>query len=200
MNYAQPSGIAAAAAERLAKSDAVLVGIDGLGGSGKTHFAGVLETELVRSRVPVSTVHMDDFFLPLALRPRGLPSTKPVGSDFDWRRLRDQVVHPLRGGRHARYDQYDWNEDRLTGALEVAPGRVVLIEGVYVCRRELAPLYDLRVWVECPRDVRLQRGLERDGEAARARWEQDWMPCEDRYMEEHRPLDYVEAIVSGVAS
>ena len=80
---------------------------------------------------------------------------------------------------------------------EVSPHGVVIVEGVYSSRRELASLYDLRIWVECPRELRLSRGLARDGETARKLWEEDWMPSEDRYLEEHRPLERADAVVSG---
>ena len=39
--------------------------------------------------------------------------------------------------------------------------------------------YDVRVWVEAPYDVRLARGVERDGEDARGTWVERWMPMED---------------------
>jgi len=32
---------------------------------------------------------------------------------------------------------------------------------------------------------------------ARARWERDWMPCEDRYVEEQRPHEAADFVVSG---
>jgi len=74
---------------------------------------------------------------------------------------------------------------------------MVVIEGVYTLRPELRPLYDVRIWVECPRRLRLARGLARDGEAARARWERDWMPAEDRYVAECCPAAGVDLVVSG---
>jgi uridine kinase len=142
---------------------------------------------------------VDDFFLPSRHRSCGSPSEKAIGSDFDWRRLREQVLKPLRQGRLARYGRYDWTTDEVTEEREVRPCGVVIVEGVYSSRRELADCYDFRVWVECPRDVRLSRGLARDGDGARTRWEDDWMPSEDRYIREHRPQDYADAIVNGAA-
>jgi uridine kinase len=175
----------------------VLAAIDGPGGSGKTALAGSLQLTLDGAKVLVSVVEVDDFFLPSADRPRGGPSEKPIGGDFDWPRLRDQVLHPLRRGQSARYDRYDWGRDELLEVREVPPGGVVIVEGIYSSRRELAALYDLRIWVECPRELRLSRGLERDGEAARSPWEEDWMPSEDRYVREHRPQELADIIVIG---
>ena len=45
------------------------------------------------------------------------------------------------------------------------------------------------IWVDCPCEVRLRRGVERDGERMRAVWVEEWMPAEDLY---------VEALVKGL--
>ena len=175
----------------------LLVAIDGAGGSGKSRLADDLRTRLTASHVPTSIVEVDDFFLPSRRRPRGPASEKPIGGDFDWQRLRQEVLEPLRRGQAARYSRYDWAADEMAGMSEVSPHGVVFVEGVYSSRRELASLYDLRIWVECPRELRLSRGLARDGETARKLWEEDWMPSEDRYLEEHRPQERADAVVSG---
>jgi len=72
--------------------------------------------------------------------------------------------------------------------------------GIYTLRPELRELYDLRVWVDCPRDLRLARGLARDGEQARPRWEGDWMPKEDHYVSECRPMASADVVISGVSA
>ena len=105
----------------------------------------------------MSVVHVDDFFLPIARRPCGEPSAKPVGGDFDWPRLREEVLLPLRSGQVARYHRYDWELDAVAEVRDLSPGGVVIVEGIYSSRRELADLYDFRVWVECPREIRLAR-------------------------------------------
>jgi uridine kinase len=82
----------------------------------------------------------------------------------------------------------------------VPVGGVVVIEGVYAIRRELAELYDFRVWVHCPRETRLARGLERDGEAARDRWVNNWMAAEDLYVEAHKPYEIADLVMDGTVS
>lgn len=177
----------------------VLVAIDGGGGAGKSSLAARLREAFRLSNVPASIVEVDDFFLPSERRHPGPPSEKPVGGDFDWQRLREQVLEPLRCERVARYDRYDWAADVLSETRHALPGEIVIVEGIYSSRRELADLYDFRIWVDCPRELRLARGLARDGEAARKKWEEDWMPCEDRYILEHRPHDHADAVFNGAA-
>jgi uridine kinase len=124
----------------------ILLGIDGLGGAGKTVLAAALAGSLRSAGRTAAVVHFDDFFLPSARRPRGTP---------------------LRANQVARYRRYDWMLHALAEVHEIAPNCTVIVEGVSCTRRELADLYDLRVWVDCPRELRLARGIRRDGEAAR---------------------------------
>jgi len=180
-----------------AERPTVLVAIDGHGGSGKTTLAADLATALQDSGLPASVVSFDEFYLPRAQRLPGSPAEKPIGADYDWARLRDQVLAPLRMGTAARYDRYDWRQDAFDGVGEAGPEGVVIVEGIYSSRREIADLYDLRIWVECPRELRLRRGIRRDGEGARGIWENDWMPSEDLYVEAQRPREQAHIVVDG---
>jgi uridine kinase len=75
----------------------------------------------------------------------------------------------------------------------------VIIEGTYTTRPELRDYYDLTIWVDAPQDVRLRRGLARDGEDARTKWLNHWMPEEDRYVATWRPADQVDVVIDGSA-
>jgi uridine kinase len=167
--------------------DAPLVGIDGPGGSGKSTLARELT-----ARLDGSMVEADDFYRPEDER-------KPdrwIGGEYDWRRLESQLLAPLSEGRPARYQRYDWPRDRLGEWCDLRPDRPVVVEGIYVLREELAGYYDYRVWVEAARDVRLRRGLERDGGQARDRWAA-WMRQEDAYVASHGPRERADWRVDG---
>jgi uridine kinase len=122
-----------------------------------------------------------------------------VGTHFDWQRLRDHVLIPVSRGAAASYLRFDWALKTLSSTAGIAPRRVVLVEGVTCARLELARYYDLFIWVDCPRELRLSRGLARDGASARDRWEREWMPAEDRYVREHRPRERADLVVLGAA-
>jgi uridine kinase len=72
-----------------------------------------------------------------------------------------------------------------------------VIEGVCALHRMFRDAYDLRIWVDAPRELRLARGVERDGEDARRTWEEFWMPGEDRYIERDDPISAAHLIVDG---
>ncbi|MBJ8153865.1 AAA family ATPase [Bacillus cereus] len=175
------------------KQSTLLIGIDGCGGSGKSTFANKLKDECSN----VTVVHMDDFYLPSSQLIKTPPEKKPIGADFDWRRVLNQVLEPISQNKEGRYQRYDWETDDLAEWHTVPVGGIVIIEGVYSIREELSSKYDFTIWVDCPREIRLSRGLERDGEEARNMWENNWMISEDIYVEEHKPFERADIIVNG---
>jgi uridine kinase len=131
--------------------DTFIVAVDGGGGAGKSTFADAL------SKVwPAAIVHTDDF------------ASWDNAIDW-WPRLRAEVLVPIREGREARFQKYDWNSRALGEWETVAPGRIIL-EGVSASRSEFRPCLDYCIWIETPHDLRLARGLQRDGEAMEPQW------------------------------
>lgn len=78
----------------------------------------------------------------------------------------------------------------------VQPNGLIIIEGVYSLSDRVYSKYDVKIFVECNRRLRLKRGLERDGENAHGFWEQ-WMIGEDKYVEEQKPQERADFIISG---
>lgn len=160
----------------------VWVGIDGFGGSGKSALADAFAAAIPR----VAVVRVDDFWGP------GIP-------EWDWQRFAGQVRDPLLAGRTARYQVWDWVDDVGGEWVEVAPGQVVVVEGVSSTRAEAGVPWDLTVWVDAPADLRWARALERDGPTLMHRWRDDWIPSEQRYAARERPRERVDLIVDGTA-
>ncbi|MFE4894835.1 uridine kinase family protein [Peribacillus butanolivorans] len=175
------------------KQSPYLIAIDGRGGSGKSTLAARIQSECPGSTV----VHMDDFYLPSSQRIQLPPSKKQIGADYDWQRVFGQVLQPLNWRSEAKYQRYDWETDAMGEWHTIPAEGLVIIEGTYSTRKELAELYDFTIWVECPRNQRLERGLERDGEEARPMWEDNWMVYEDLYVDTHRPQERVNLVVDG---
>lgn len=165
------------------QAQTLLVGIDGYGASGKSTFSKTLQT----LAPAITIVQMDDFFLPSAQRlPRNI-AARQVGSDFDWDRLRSQVLEPIHNNIPGYYQRYEWTIDSMVEWHTVPIGGIVIVEGIYSTRKELAAFYDFKIWFDCPRHIRLARALKRDGETARPIWENDWMPAEDLYVKTQKP-------------
>jgi uridine kinase len=188
-----PSEIAAILHQRITPDVPFIIGIDGCGGSGKSVLADQIAQELMSRAHSVGLIQMDDFYLPDAAREDGFLE---VGAGFDWRRLEEQVLKPARRDQPLRYQRYDWATDALAEWHE-SSARVVMVEGIYSTRVELKEFYDFTIWVECPRAIRLARGLERDGESARDCGLTKWMPEEDRYVSEQSPQTRANLVYGG---
>jgi uridine kinase len=167
-----------------------LIAIDGHGGAGKSTLARALAAAWPQALV----IEMDDFYRPLAEREEPPASH---GADLDLERLVEQVLDPFHSGRAGRYQRYDWEEDRLTTWHDVPARAVILLEGVYSNSQRVRGFLDYSIWVDCPYDVRLRRGVERDGERMRGVWVEEWMPAEDRYVLAQRPDATADLLVDG---
>ena len=154
-----------------------IVAVDGPGGAGKTTLAERLAREL-----DAEIVHTDDF----------ASWDNPI--DW-WPRLRAEALKPLSRGEPARFRCTNW-EGGPERTREVQPAEFVILEGVSASREAFRPFLTYSIWVETPREVRLARGLERDGQGSRAQWE-EWMAAEDDYVERERPRERADEIVSG---
>jgi len=145
---------------------------------------------------PASLVHIDNFYRPSAQRVNHQFPLAMV-SDIDWKRLRDQVMAPLRSGKTARFQRYDWPADCLKDWRTIDLGGVAIIEGVTATRNELSDYYHLRIWFSCPRDIRISRMLGR-GDTSTAEIEH-WMPSEDQYVASHAPKQAAHLVVDSAA-
>jgi hypothetical protein len=119
------------------------------------------------------------------------------GSGFDLSRLRREVFDPILRGAPARFASFDWVARAARGERVVEPSGIVVVEGVCALHRMFRDEYQLRIWVDAPRELRLARGVARDGEAARSTWEEVWMPNEDRYVADDDPVSAADLIVDG---
>jgi uridine kinase len=109
----------------------------------------------------------------------------------------EQVLEPISQNKEGKYQKYDWDIDVLTVWYHVPVGGIVIVEGVYSTRKELAHKCDLTICVDCPRETRLQSGIEIDGEEARHIRENNWMVSEDLYAEHYKPIQRADTVFKG---
>lgn len=156
-----------------------IIAVDGLGGAGKSTFAARLAKELAGAQV----LQTDDF----------ASWDNPLNW---WPRLVKEVLEPLSHNQPARYRRTDWGNPDHQEWGELTPAECVILEGVSASREAFQPFLTYSVWIETPRELRLTRGLERDGEQARAQWEQ-WMADEDDYVRREKPGERADLVLPG---
>jgi uridine kinase len=156
-----------------------IIAIDGCGGSGKTTFSTKLSKYL--GKCPV--IHTDDF--------------ASWDNPLNWhQRMVSQVLCPLKENKLAIFQRYDWNTKKLENWITVEPQKFVIVEGVSSSRKEFRPFLTFSIFLQTAREIRLERGLNRDGQEAQTQWLL-WMKEEDEYLSRDNPEDYADLILSG---
>lgn len=169
-----------------------LIAIDGHSASGKSSIARALHQVH-----PASTlVHTDDFYRPLPAHTRhGLDAAGGYHLYYDWQRLEAQVLRPLKSGRPARYQRYDWSTNDLAEWIVVLPTGLIIIEGCYAARPELRSYYHAIVVVVAHEATRQHR--QRLRADASQEWLDRWYAAEQYYMNHAALLTYADLVVSG---
>lgn len=141
----------------------LLVGIDGIDGSGKTTFADELTTRLAAEGRAVVRSTVDSFHNPRAVRwARGKAS--PVGFYLDSHNLtalQRLLLDPMREGAGARYRVASFDEPSDQPVDDppesVAGNEILLFDGIFCCRPELLDYWDLTVFLDGQARVDLGR-------------------------------------------
>lgn len=187
MRPAQPADVTALAAHAARSVPLLgpvrLVCIDGPAGSGKSTLAGAFAARLGDG---CAVVHLDDLY-------EGWSGLAGV-----WERVEEQVLAPLAEGRPARYRRYDWLVGAFAEWVDVPVPEVLVLEGCGSAPRAVDGRAVLRVFVAAPDDVRLARGLARDGEAERDHW-LAWMQEEAAEFASEDTRGRADMVVDGTA-
>jgi cytidylate kinase len=178
-----------------------LVCVDGPAGSGKTtltehlrrHFRDRLRAtgqtpdrtpDRAPGRAPVRVLHMDNLYAGWGGLGTGMAT------------LATSVVGPLRVGSAGRYRRWDWHRDGYAEERVVEPCEVLLVEGVGSAARAIDDAVTCLVWVSTPSDVRLERGLTRDGTDQLGHW-LAFRADEDAMFARERTRERADVVVDG---
>lgn len=165
--------------------DGRLLCIDGPAGSGKSTLAEAVVEGLDKldQPEPGRVVHMDDLYA-------GWGGLAGVDAQLE------SLLRPLAAGRAGRYRRYDWLAAAWAETVVVPRCPVLVVEGVGSGASVADDLRTVLVWVEAPYDVRLRRGLDRDGDAFAPHWEQ-WAHDEDELFARERTRERADLRVDG---
>src|SRR5665213_1137426 len=164
-----------------------IIAIDGRGGAGKSSLS-----KYIQSILPdYSFVCGDSYFEPIA---------HPIAwGGYNEERFFNDVIQPLSETKiTVDFKPYDWdNEPHIKHeTINISIG--VFIDRCYSFSFDLD--YDLKIWVETPREVALERGIHRSTmpkELAAKVWSDIWKPMEDKYIEVTNPVDNSDIVIDG---
>jgi uridine kinase len=146
-----------------------LIGISGIDASGKGHVSATLAVQLADKAVRVALITADGWL--------NLPHVRfaPDGSGkvfywhaFRFREMFSLLIEPLvRDGSVLLLA--DYTEETAAcyrkQLYDFKAVDVVLLEGIFLFKREHQQRYDLRIWVDCSFQTALERALRRSQEA-----------------------------------
>ena len=173
------------------KDRPLLIALDGRSGCGKSTLA-----DLIAKRISAAIVTSDDFYSGGndAKWESSSPEAK-ADQAIDWKRLRTEALEPLLTGRPARWHPLaftpgigwiGWKEESVV----VQPAPVIILDGIYSVRAELADIVDLRVLIELPEELRRERLIAREGPDFMSRWHAIWDSAEDYYFSRMAPHSF----------
>lgn len=146
------------------RKTSVLVGIAGGTGSGKTTVAERLR-DVLGAKYSVNLVQQDAYYRD---RSQITPEERevvdydhPHAIEFD---LLIQHLRKLKSLEPCEIPQYDFKtHTRLGSTLPVQPVDLVLVEGILILvDKELRNMFDYKIFVDTPDDIRLIRRIQRD--------------------------------------
>ncbi len=153
----------------LRAGERVAVAVDGFDGAGKTVLADQLAEVIgaVEEARDVLRVSIDGFHRPRAQRhARGRGPETFYEDSYDYAAFRRAVVDPFRRGEPVTPAVHDVDADRSVHPDPVVVGldTVLLVDGIFLQRPELAEVWDAAVWVDVPFTVSVPRGNARFGD------------------------------------
>lgn len=165
-----------------------LIAIDGRGASGKSTLTSYLKTLLP----DFTYIFYDDYFEPA--------KSAEIWGAFNRDRFESDVVGPLQQSNRFTYRPYAWHTRPNIAPRDITVGKGLVLEGCFSFSFRLD--WDLKIWVETPRQLCLKRGIERDTknvgyQKAVRGWRDIWLPPEDEYISRIQPLKTADIVLDG---
>jgi len=194
----------------VARPHTLRVAIDGVDAAGKTRLANDLTPFIELRHHPVIRASVDGFHNPRVQRYR-LGADSPEGyyrDSFDHAAILRELLIPLGPGGNRRYRRsvFNYREDAPTQEPEQeAPANAVLLfDGVFLLRPELAQFWDFSIFLDVDFSVSVPRAMQRDilnsaGESSnrRVQYERRYVPGQQLYFTEAHPREHASIIIAN---
>lgn len=179
-----------------------IVGIDGLGGAGKTTVAKELRHALELSNHEAFIFHLDDHIVETHKR-YGTGNEEWFEYYFlqwDIGLIETELFRKLHAKGSISLPFYHSPTDTvITKPIHLAPSSIILIEGVFLQRKEWRRYVDFMIYIDCSHELRAERVLDRDlylgDDGARLdKYKRRYWLAEDYYVDHVNPIrsaDYI---------
>jgi uridine kinase len=187
---------------RKQKDRAFVIGINGIDGAGKTTFAKALEKYLKSDNYQTQAIHLDDFHNPRAVRYSGKDQPDNYYKrSFNINLIIEKLLAPIqqKARKSTRLTLLDVNSDKYDIAKDYSINRdtIVIFEGVFLFRKELAPYIDYKIFLDIPLEESKKRAKERDAPEIVNKYDVKYLPAQVKYLEEYPPPRTADVIIDN---
>jgi uridine kinase len=147
---------------------AFTVAISGIDASGKGYISKLLQEKLESDGLNVANINIDPWQNPLPIRLQKENAAQNVYDNiFRWNDFFKQLIFPLQKnksiyletqGIHTHADEY------YPLIYDFKDIDILLIEGIFLFKKQYLSGYDYKIWIECSFEKGLQRAISRNAE------------------------------------
>ncbi|WP_339250896.1 kinase [Sporosarcina sp. FSL W8-0480] len=186
------------------KNRPLLVGIDGLSGAGKTTFVKEIKQELKGFNCEVKIFHLDEHIVERNKRYHtGYEEWyEYYYLQWDIGEIINRLLMPLHNSNHLDLSFYDKSDDSISHRqIEVFTNSIILIEGVFLQRKEWKSLFDYVIYINCPFELRKERVLGRDSYIGDyhdrfKKYTDRYWPAEKHYLDTINPISIADLVIN----
>jgi uridine kinase len=181
-----------------------IIAVDGLSGAGKTTLVNKLEP-LLKQKCSVVVIHMDDHIEKRNARYNTGHEEwyEYYYLQWDAEILKDGLFKSIyTGNSKLTLPFYEKSSDKIyTKTISVPPNSIVIIEGIFLQRKEWKAYYDYTIFIDCPREIRYDRVLNRDSyigdkQAILDKYKRRYWLGEEYYLRSVNPMENANKILN----
>ncbi|HHT7191204.1 TPA: kinase [Bacillus cereus] len=179
------------------KENRFILGIDGLSRSGKTTFVKNLKENMKQEGIPFHVFHMDDHIVERNKRYHtGYEEWYEyyyLQWDIEW--LRQKFFQKLQNETKLKLPFYNNQTDSCEmKKVQIPIVGVIVIEGVFLQRKEWRDFFHYMVYLDCSRETRFLRESE-ETQKNLSKFENRYWKAEDYYLEVELPRDWADLVI-----
>ncbi|MGN5651162.1 kinase [Bacillus sp. Brlt_9] len=179
------------------KENRFILGIDGLSRSGKTTFVTNLKEKMKQESIPFHIFHIDDHIVERNRRyDTGFEEWYEyyyLQWDIEW--LRQKFFRKLQNETKLNLPFYSDETDSCEiKKVQIPIVGVIVIEGVFLQRKEWKDFFHYMVYLDCPRETRFLRESE-ETQKNLSKFENRYWKAEEYYLETELPKDRADLVI-----
>jgi len=191
---------------KIGVNEAYLVGISGIDGSGKGYISRMMEQGLLQAGRKTVAIHVDGWLnLPDKRFSKDNPALHFYLNAIRFDEMFSRFILPFKRQRSVELEM-NYTEETASEYkrqdISYSDVEIILLEGIYLFKKEYRKLFDLAIWVDCSFQTALARAVERAQEGLSLEetvqvYETIYFPAQRIHFERDHPRENADVIISN---